>query len=179
MNNLYKIIRKLRNDYRSKLNQYAIIVRISKQKLYLVKGNKIINQYSVSTSKYGVGNKDRSNQTPLGMHRICSKICKKVEIGTIFQNRRNTKRLSKIYNKWTFISKDEITTRIFRLEGLESGINKGKGIDSFRRQIYIHGTPVEYLIGKPASNCCVRMRNKDVIELFNCVPRNTLVEIIA
>ena len=72
---------------------------------------------------------------------------------------------------------DLITTRILRLEGLEPGINKGKGIDSFKRCIYIHGTPEEWLIGRPASHGCIRMKNGDVIGLFDLVKRDTLVKI--
>ena len=63
------------------------------------------------------------------------------------------------------------------LEGLEVGINKGKGIDSYERRVYIHGTPEEGLIGTPASHGCIRMRNTDVVELFDTVSKGTLVEI--
>lgn len=72
---------------------------------------------------------------------------------------------------------DLITTRILRLRGLEKGINKGEGVDSHKRYIYIHGTPQEWLIGKPASHGCIRMLNKDVIRLFNIVPSGTVVSI--
>lgn len=72
---------------------------------------------------------------------------------------------------------DLVTTRIMWLKGLEAGINKGKGIDSYNRRIYIHGTPEEGLIGRPASYGCIRMKNKDVIELFNLLKEGTLVEI--
>ena len=64
------------------------------------------------------------------------------------------------------------------LEGLEPGINRGEGIDSRDRHIYIHGTPEEWLIGKPASHGCIRMKNRNVVELFNLVREGTLVEIV-
>ena len=73
---------------------------------------------------------------------------------------------------------DYVTTRIMWLEGLEPGINKGPGIDSFKRYIYIHGTPEEGRIGRPASHGCIRMRNADVIRLFDDVAVGTLVDIV-
>ncbi len=151
-----------------------VVIEISKQKLSLFKNNRFIKSYPVSTSKYGIGNQSGSNKTPLGLHRIISKIGRNVSIGTIFKKRRNTGKIFKVYKKKAV---DLITTRILRLEGLELGINKGKGIDSFKRCIYIHGTPEEWLIGRPASHGCIRMKNKDVIELFNLVKRNTFVNI--
>ncbi len=157
------------------MDKYAIIVSISKQKLYLIKGWKILRKYPVSTSKYGIGNKDGSYKTPLGMHCIMSKIGKNVAINEIFKARRRTGKIAKINNR--NMQKDVITTRILRLKGLEPGINKGKGIDSCKRCIYIHGTAAENLIGQPASQGCIRMKNKDVVELFNFVSKGTLVEI--
>lgn len=150
-----------------------IKVKISEQKLYLASGNKLIKDYSISTSKYGIGNKIGSNKTPLGLHRIASKIGRKARFGAIFKRRRNTGKIARI-NKGTG---DFITTRILRLKGLQRGINKGKDIDSFRRCIYIHGTPEEKLIGKPASHGCIRMNNSDIIKLCSLVKRGMLVEI--
>ena len=89
----------------------------------------------------------------------------------------NTRRIAEIYIDSTDLEEDPITTRIMWLEGLEAGINRGKGIDSYKRHIYIHGTPEGGLIGQPASHGCIRMRNKDVIELFDLVSKDTLVEI--
>ena len=132
-----------------------------------------MKSYSVSTSRYGTGNRSGSNKTPLGRHRIINKLGRNVSLGAIFKQRRNT---GKVF-KGCKGGSDLITTRILRLEGLEKGLNKGKGIDSFQRCIYIHGTPEEKLIGKPASHGCIRMRNRDIIELFNYVKRNTLVKI--
>ena len=141
--------------------------------LYVNAGDKIKKSYEVSTSKYGVGNKMGSNKTPLGLHRIAGKFGRNARLGAIFKKRRLTGKLVKLG-----AGGDLITTRILRLEGLDKGINKGKGIDSFQRCIYIHGTPEEKLIGKPVSHGCIRMRNRDIVELFSLVKRNTLVEII-
>lgn len=149
-----------------------IKIKISRQRLYFYE-KKLIKSYPVSTSKFGIGNMAESNKTPLGLHRVAEKIGKNAPIGTIFKERKNTR---KIVPRYGFKS-DLITTRILRLEGLEKGINKGKKIDSFHRFIYIHGTPEEKLIGKPASRGCIRMRNRDVAQLFDLVKKGTLVKI--
>ncbi len=167
-------LKKLRARFGLEPDKYAVVVSISKQRLYVIKGKKVIKQYPVSTSKYGIGNKDGSYKTPLGKHVICSKIGRHARFGTIFQNRRNTKRIAKIGDDR---NQDLITTRILRLQGLEKGKNKGKRIDTYERCIYIHGTAEEHLIGKPASHGCIRMKNRDIAELFNEVPRGTLVDI--
>lgn len=151
----------------------SVRISISEQRLYLYSDKKIIKSYPISTSKYGIGNKAGSNKTPLGLHRVASKIGRNACIGAIFKRRRNTGKIARV-NKG---SADLITTRILRLEGLQRGINKGKDIDSFQRCIYIHGTPEENLIGKPASHGCIRMRNRDIIDLFEIIKRGTLVSI--
>ncbi len=158
-------------------DEYAIIIDISKQRLYLIEDGEIVKIYSISTSKYGVGNMEGSNRTPLGMHRISEKIGDGARIGTVFKFRINTGEIAEIYTDSTDAMEDYITTRIMCLEGLEQYINRGEGIDSHDRCIYIHGTQEEGLIGVPASHGCIRMRNRDVIELFNLVEVGTLVAI--
>jgi lipoprotein-anchoring transpeptidase ErfK/SrfK len=154
------------------MKKYPVEIKISEQRLCLYSANKIIKSYPVSTSKYGVENRLGSNKTPLGLHQIVSKIGRNAPLGAIFERRRNTGKIAKARNRG-----DLITTRILRLAGLEKGINKGKGVDSFQRCIYIHGTPEEKLIGRPASHGCIRMKNRDIIELFDLVKRSTLVKI--
>jgi len=149
-----------------------IEIIISKQRMLLKDKVKLLSFYPISTSKYGIGSKSGSNKTPLGLHKIVSKIGRNAPLGTIFNRRRNTGKIAKAHG-----IKDLITTRILRLAGLEKGKNKGKGIDSFGRYIYIHGTPEENLIGKLASHGCIRMKNRDIVKLFNLVKRNTLVTI--
>jgi hypothetical protein len=151
----------------------SLKISIKKQKLYLLAKGKIIKSYSVSTSRFGTGNQYASNKTPLGLHRISNKIGKNALSGDIFKRRRNTHKRARLN-----YGDDFITTRILRLEGLEKGFNKGKNVDTFRRCIYIHGTPDENLIGKPASGGCIRMKNRDIIELFDSIPRGSLVEVI-
>lgn len=150
-----------------------IRINISQQKLYLFSSGQPVKIYRVSTSKYGIGNKAGSNKTPLGLHRIVSKIGRNASLGAIFKRRRNTGKIAKI----SYGDGDIITTRILRLEGLEQGANKGPGVDSYQRCIYIHGTSEAKLIGRPASHGCIRMKNSDIIELFSLVRRCTLVKI--
>jgi hypothetical protein len=146
---------------------------VKRQTLCLLDNHSIVKQWAISTSKYGIGNKFGSYKTPLGKHRIASKLGRSACFGAIFKKRRNTGKIAMIGKN----RGDLITTRILRLEGLQKGINKGKDIDSFKRCIYIHGTPEETLIGKPASHGCIRMKNHDIIQLFDLVKKGMLVEI--
>jgi len=97
-------------------------------------------------------------------------------VGEILRSRKRTRNVAK---RKTGKQKEQdlITSRILRLTGLETGVNKGTDIDSYTRCIYIHGTSQEHLIGHPASHGCIRMKNRDIIELFDLVPHKALVEI--
>ncbi|WKN44353.1 L,D-transpeptidase [Tunicatimonas pelagia] len=154
-----------------------IKVSVAEQKLYLMEGGQPLKQYPVSTSAYGIGSKAGSNKTPLGKHEVISKFGDNAPLGTIFRSRINTGRTAKIYTDDTDLEQDDVTTRILRLTGLEPGKNQGSGVDSFSRYIYIHGTPEEGLIGRPASHGCIRMKNTDVVELYDLVDEGTLVVI--
>ncbi|AHK78797.1 hypothetical protein M911_06000 [Ectothiorhodospira haloalkaliphila] len=153
------------------------VVRIDEQRLYLIRQGQIQREYPISTSRHGIGNQDGSFRTPLGVHRIHSKFGDGVPKGTVFRARENTGKIAPIVTAPERTPGDYITTRILWLEGLEDGVNRGEGIDSFSRYIYIHGTDEEGLIGQPASEGCVRMTNADVIELFETMPEGTLVVI--
>ena len=170
-------LRKLVTQYRLKPDELVLIVEVTRQKLYVIQDEEVIRTYPVSTSKYGIGNKEGSNKTPLGTHRIYEKVGEGVKIGTIFKARISTGGIAKIYHDSTDVEQDFIITRIMCLEGLEPGVNKGEGMDSRDRHIHIHGTPEEGLIGRPASHGCIRMKNDDVVELFDLVKIGTLVEI--
>ncbi len=154
-----------------------ILVNVPKQRLFLIKKNRILQSYDISTSYFGTGNKSVSHKTPLGMHQIQCKIGDGVPIGGIFEGRKYIHQIATIHKDKTKRPEDLITTRILCLEGLEPGLNKGKGIDSFQRHIYIHGTNEEGLIGLPVSHGCVRMKNADVLKLYNQVHKGTLVYI--
>ena len=154
-----------------------IIVDISEQRLYLYSNNDLIQSFPVSTSKYGEGQIENSFKTPLGLHEIKEKIGHKAPINTIFTARVNTNKRADVQIEQNDTEDDFVTSRILWLDGLEDGINRGLGVDSYNRYIYIHGTHEEGLIGQKASHGCIRMFNNDVIELFDIVSEGTKVQI--
>ena len=156
---------------------YKIDIDISQQRLYLKQNDDLIKSYPISSSKYGEGSIENSNMTPLGLHVIKEKIGTNVPINTLFISRINTKRTVNIENSRNKTKDDHITSRILWLDGLEEGKNKGQGVDSYSRYIYIHGTHEEGLIGEKASHGCIRMLNNDVIDLYNYVNIGTEVYI--
>ena len=149
----------------------TIEIDISKQRLFLLNNMVIVRSYPISSSKYGEGSTQNSFKTPLGNHVIKEMIGRDAIKNTIFTSRINTKRQADIIHDLTNSDNDYVTTRIMWLDGQEEGKNKGKGVDSYKRYIYIHGTHEEGLIGQKASHGCIRMFNSDVIELFNDVKK--------
>ena len=131
--------------------------------------------YPISSSAYGIGSVRNSLKTPLGAHVISEKIGKGAKIGSVFKARKFTGEVVEPITERIDIKEDVITTRILWLDGLEKGRNKGGNVDSKSRYIYIHGTAEEGLIGEPASLGCIRMKNMDVIKLFNRVRKGTQV----
>jgi lipoprotein-anchoring transpeptidase ErfK/SrfK len=133
--------------------------------------------YSVSTSKRGPGEKNGSLCTPRGRHIVRAKIGAGLPLGAVFVRRRPTGEV------WTpglhaqYPGRDWILTRILWLSGCEPGRNRLGDVDTMRRYIYIHGTPDTAEMGKPGSIGCIRMRNRDVAELFDLVPAYTPVEV--
>ena len=154
-----------------------IIVDISEQRLYLYNNDNLVQSFQVSTSKYGEGQIENSFKTPLGLHEIKEKIGDKAPINTIFTARENTNKRAEIQINPNDTEDDFVTSRILWLDGLENGINRGVGVDSYSRYIYIHGTHEEGLIGQKASHGCIRMFNNDVIELFDMVSELSLIHI--
>ena len=155
-----------------------VFVSIEKQKLYHIKNNKIISEFIISSSAYGTGNKEGSNKTPLGLHKVKQKYGDNTPINGRMIARVYNGDIATIYKDSTKSKTDDVTTRIFWLEGLEKGKNKGKGIDSYKRYIYIHGTSEEGRLGSPASHGCIRMKNKEVIDLYKIIEVGTLVLIL-
>ncbi len=153
--------------------EYFLVGSIEDQKLFLCEEDRIVEEFDASTSKFGNGIRENSFKTPLGVHRIKEKIGAGAPERRIFKARKDTGM------DWdgTFIEENLILARILRLEGLEEGINKGPGVDSYERFVYIHGTNQEALIGTPLSHGCVVMRGRDVIRLFDMVGEGTLVYI--
>ncbi len=167
-----------KDDYNIPLDTF-IIISIAYQKLIVCNeyGN-MIYMYPVSTSKYGIGSTEHSFKTPLGCHIIKDKIGDNAEKGDIFRFLKNTNEKAEIYYDNTDTENDYITTRLIRLMGIEQGKNKGNGIDTYDRHIYIHGTHEEGRIDIPSSHGCIRMKNDDVIKFYNTVSENTLIIII-
>ena len=174
-----EIITKIDN-YLNKNVKYdnLLFVSIENQKMYRIQSKDIIETCDISTSKYGIGNQMGSNKTPTGLHKINSKYGHKTPVNGRMIGRVFYGQIAKIFSDTTTSKTDDITSRILWLEGLENGINKGDNIDSYKRYIYIHGTSEEGRIGIPSSHGCVRMKNKDVIDLFNEVAIGTFVLIL-
>jgi len=153
----------------------VVLIDTVAQRLFLVRFNKIEKSYLISSSKFGLGNKSGSNQTPTGLHRVADKIGDNATLNSIFVSRKNTKKVLDL--KKPYPKGDYILTRILWLEGTEEGVNKGEGVDSYQRFIYIHGTDEESKIGGPTSHGCIRMINKDVLNFFHRVHEGDFVYI--
>ena len=171
------IIRKV-NNYISTDYSQLLFVSIENQKMYHIKEGAIVKKYIISSSEYGTGSESGSNKTPLGLHKVKEKYGDNIPINGRMTGRVFYGDIATIYTDETKSKTDDITSRILWLEGLEKGKNKGKGIDSFSRYIYIHGTSEEGRLGKPASHGCIRMKNKEVIDLYKLIEVGTLVIIL-
>jgi hypothetical protein len=155
-----------------------IFVSIKHQKLYYLKGGKVQQQYDISTSEYGVGSLKGSKKTPLGLHKVQNKIGIGCPINSVLKMGYCSGKTVKVITQPKHGQDDYVTTRILWLNGMETGVNKGGQVDTYNRNIYIHGTAEEGLIGSPASHGCVRMKNLDVLALFNKVNVNCPVLIL-
>ncbi|MFA6119741.1 MAG: L,D-transpeptidase [Sideroxydans sp.] len=157
-----------------------IIIHIATQTLELFDDSgKSLRRYSVSTGAQGVGEENGSFCTPRGRHVIRAKIGAGQPDNAVFVKRRPT---GEIYTPELGLQhqgRDWILTRILWLSGCESGFNRSGSCDTMRRYVYIHGTPDSTPLGKPGSRGCVRMRNAELIELFDMISVGTAVEIIA
>jgi len=155
-----------------------LLISAERQQLLLCEGQRILATYPISTSHHGLGGKEGSYKTPLGKHRICAKIGAGEPLGEVFVGRLPQGYQAEILDDERRSEGDSITSRILWLEGLEPGLNQGEGCDSKQRYIYIHGTAEEGLIGQPVSIGCVRMKNSDVIELFEQISEGDPVLIL-
>ncbi|HEX7617303.1 MAG TPA: L,D-transpeptidase [Verrucomicrobiae bacterium] len=150
--------------------RYALIASIPDQTISLFEKNKFARKLPCSTSRFGIGQTEGSNCTPLGLHRIAEKIGAGEPAGTVFKSRKVIGHTSQ-----PEFADAKITTRILWLEGLEPGFNRGGNVDSHERYIYIHGTADQTSIGKPASCGCIHLADADLIPLFDLLPVGTLV----
>ena len=136
-----------------------------------------VRSFPVSTSKFGTGERRGSLQTPRGRHQVRAKIGHGSPVGTVFVARRPT---GEVYSEALARAQPErdwILTRILWLSGLEPGRNRFGDVDTMRRYIYIHGMPDTEPCGEPGSIGCIRMRNDDIVALFDRVAVGTIVEI--
>lgn len=150
-----------------KSQQVKIQISVRDQQLVLKTGRKKLAAYPVSTSRFGLGSKEGSFKTPTGTFRIAEKIGEEMPPGTVFKSRRPVRATKKMLRE-----DDLVMTRILWLDGLEP-----RNANTHSRYVYIHGTNHEDDLGSPASHGCVRMKNEDVIELFDQVTEGTPVEI--
>ena len=146
----------------------SLVVSVPEQTLALVEGGVVREKFAVSTSKFGLGDNPNSYATPLGSLKIASKIGGNAPLGTVFKSRRPTGEILAPNAP----GRDPIVSRILWLRGLES-----TNARAYSRGIYIHGTPVEKLIGRPVSYGCIRMRSRDVARLYSMVSVGTKIEI--
>ena len=169
------LARRLCREYPRRARLPLALVDTASQRLCVVSGRSLLACYPVSTSRYGVGGATGSYRTPPGAHYVFDKIgagkppfarfAARVPTGEIVQSRSSG------------AGRDVICTRILRLAGLVPRVNRGRGRDSLGRCIYIHGTADERRIGARVSIGCIRMKNDDVIALFDALPRGALVYI--
>lgn len=151
-----------------------ILIDLTNQKLYLPKHQKV---YTISSGKNGWGEQENSGKTPRGWHQVSEKFGQNLPINTVFIARQPT---GEIYNNELAQQnpeRDWILSRILWLEGLEPEFNQGEGCDTKSRYIYLHGTPDTEPMGIPLSHGCIRMRNQDILEVFDLVDEGNKVYI--
>lgn len=156
---------------------YHIEIVIPEQRLILRKDGRVVKEYAVSTARNGPGEREGSQCTPRGEHIIAEKIGAGFEPNTVFVGREPTGEIYRPELREQYPQRDWILTRLLRLTGTEEGFNRGGDVDSYNRYIYIHGAPDDTTMGQPGSHGCIRMRNSDVIELFDMIDRGTQVTI--
>jgi lipoprotein-anchoring transpeptidase ErfK/SrfK len=144
-------------------------ISISQQQLSIVYNGQILRSYAVSTAKNGPGERRGSESTPTGWHKIRAKIGTGQPLHAVFVGRRPTGEIYSAELGRQYPQRDWILTRILWLGGLEPGKNRYGEVDTAWRYIYIHGCPDELMNGKPESHGCIRMKNADVLDLFDRV----------
>ena len=152
-----------------------IIISIADQRLRLLDGDRVVMECAVSTARNGPGERMGSECTPRGRHVVRAKIGDGAPLGSIFVARRATGECYHPQLRAKYPDRDWILTRLLWLSGLEPGRNRLGNVDTMRRLIYIHGCPDDTVMGVPGSHGCIRMRNSDVVELYDRVPVGTPV----
>lgn len=147
----------------------TIVVSVKEQRLAVIQNGHCVADFPVSTSKYGLGDRPRSYATPLGLLEVAAKVGAGAPQGAVFKSQRFTGEVLRPNAP----GRDPIVTRILHLRGLQASNAR-----AFGRGIYIHGTPEERKIGRPASYGCIRMRSRDVVRVFDAVPVGTRIAIV-
>lgn len=160
------------------MNSLHLQVDVAAQRLTLYAGREVLASYPVSTARNGVGERKNSEQTPRGAHIVRARIGAGLPAGAVLRGRRPTGEIWTPALAAAHPHRDWILSRILWLSGCEPGRNRLGDVDTMQRYIYIHGTPDSEPMGEPRSHGCIRMRNQDVIALFDRVPAGTPVEIV-
>ena len=147
----------------------ALIVSVPDQQLAVIRDGLKVATFPVSTSKFGLGDRPSSFSTPLGVMEVAQKIGAGAPVGAVFKHRQYTGEVLRP----NVSGRDPIVTRILHLRGLQSQNSR-----AFDRGIYIHGTPEERKIGRPASYGCIRMKSRDIIRVFDTAPIGTRVDVV-
>lgn len=160
------------------MNEVRVEIHIREQRLLLFRAGAVLNSYPVSTALAGSGQREGSGCTPLGHHHIRLKIGAACPPASVFVARRATGEIWSPALAVDHPQRDWILSRILWLSGDEPGFNRGGECDTLRRFIYIHGTPDTEPMGVPRSHGCIRMRNSDVLSLFDLVENGSRVDIL-
>ena len=147
----------------------TVVISVPEQRLAILENGIRVAHFQVSTSKFGLGDRPQSFATPLGTLEVADKVGRNAKPGAVFKGCRPTGEVLRPNTR----GRDPIVTRILRLRGLDATNSR-----AYSRGIYIHGTPEERRIGRPASYGCIRMRSRDVVRVFDAVPVGTKVEIV-
>jgi L,D-transpeptidase YbiS len=160
------------------MSDTTVQIQLTTQLLTVMNAGEGVRRFPVSTSRYGPGERYGSQCTPRGTHIIRAKVGDGLPSGAVFVGRRFTGEIYSADLAHAFPGRDWILTRLMWLSGREPGRNRYGELDSLRRFIYIHGTPDVEPVGVPFSHGCIRMRNADVIELYEMLETGTIVEIV-
>ena len=155
----------------------SLRIALATQTLTLERSGRLLGTYTVSTSKHGAGEARGSFKTPRGRHVVRAKIGGAAPLNAVFRGRRPTGEIYTPELARLNPDRDWILTRILWLSGTEIGRNRLGLVDTMRRYIYIHGTPDSEPLGSPSSIGCIRMANRDIVELFDLVVPGTIVDI--
>jgi len=160
-------------------NSDYIDIDLKTQRLRLLLAGRVVFSCLISSGKNGIGEQFGSGQTPRGWFRVRIKVGHDAPLNAVFVGRRLTGEVYSPALARAFPERDWILTRILWLTGMESGRNRGAQVDTLRRFIYLHGCPDSCAMGVAASHGCIRMRNQDIITLFNQIDNGIYLKINA